>query len=125
MFGINKLIDDLRALEYLDVEHIQDSSGNSFALLRNFEVSVGKFAGRIVELAIPAPADYGRLVGSAIHLRSDPHLLEKSDSVPNVKNITDSSLGADWRYWSHRFEFYPEDTTKYLMLQINGVFKHA
>ena len=125
MFGINKLIDDLRALEYLDVEHIQDSSRNSFAKIPAFEVSVGRFAGKIVELAIPAPVDYGRTVGAAIHLRSNPHLLDKSDSVPDVKNITDSTLGVDWRYWSHRFEFYPEETTKYLMLQINGVFKHA
>ena len=125
MFGINKLMDDLLALGHLDVKHIQDPSGNSFALLPKFEVSVGKFVGRIVELAIPAPADYGRIVGAAIHLRSNPHLFEKSDSVAGVRNVTDSSLGSDWRYWSHRFEYYPVETTKHLMLQINGVFKHA
>lgn len=125
MFGIAKLMDDLRALDHLYVEHIQDPSGNSFALLPKFEVVVGRFAGRIVELAIPAPSDYGRTVGAAIHLRSNPHLLEKSDTVPGVRNITDSSLGVDWRYWSHRFEYYPEDTTKFLMLQINGVFRHV
>jgi hypothetical protein len=124
-FGIDKLMSDLNALGYLDVEHIQDPQGNSFALLAKFHVNVGRFAGRIVELAIPAPNDYGRLVGSAIHLRSKPHLLDKRDSVPNVKNITDSALGPEWRYWSHRFEFFSEDPTKHLMLQINGVLRHA
>ncbi len=125
LFGIEKLIYDLTELGFSNVQHIRDLQSNSFALVEKFEVPIGRFAGRIVDLAIPAPNDYGRVVGSAIHLRSTPHLLEKRDSIPNVKNITDSSLGADWRYWSHRFEFNTNEPTKHLMLQINGVLRHA
>lgn len=125
IFGIDRLIADLRALGYPDVETIQDPGGNSYALLKSFEVSVGRFSGKIVDMAIPGPNDYGRVVGSAVHFRSIPHLLDKQDSVPQVKNITDSQLGSEWRYWSHRFEFYDEDPTKHLMLQINGVLRHA
>jgi hypothetical protein len=125
IFGVNRLIEDLRSLGYLDVQHIQDPNGGSYVLIPDYEIGVGRFAGRIVDLAIPALPDYGRVVGSAIHLRSQPHLLDKLDTVPGVRNIIDSALGISWRYWSHRFEFYPEETTKYLLMQINGVFKHV
>jgi len=125
IFGIERLITDLRELGFTEAEQIADPQGTPFAVLKNFEVGAGRFCGKIVELAIPAPPEYGRVVGSAIHLRSNPHLLDKPDTMPNVRNITDSSLGDTWRYWSHQFIYYPEDTTKLLMAQINGVFRHA
>jgi hypothetical protein len=125
LFGVNRLMEDLRSLGYLDVQHIQDPNGMFYALLPDFEIRVGRFVGQPVHLAIPAPPDYGRVVGSAIHLKSEPHLLEKSDSIPGVRNITDSALGLPWRYWSHRFQFYAEQTTKHLLLQINGVFRYV
>lgn len=124
-FGVTRLITDLHELGFIGTESFNDPNGTPFGLIKDFEVGTGRFSGRRIDLAIPAPAEYGRLVGSAIHVRSTPHLLDKSDTVPGEKNIVDSSLGLDWRYWSHRFIYYPEETTKHLMLQINGVFRHA
>jgi hypothetical protein len=124
-FGIEKLLADLKELGFSHAEPLLDPNNISFGLIREFEVGTGRFSGRRVDLAIPAPAEYGRLVGSAIHVRSTPHLLDKPDTLPGVRNITDSSLGGEWRYWSHQFIYYPEETTKLLMLQINGVFRHA
>lgn len=124
-FGVTRLIADLHELGFVDAEPINDPNGTPFGLIKDFEVRAGRFSGRKIDLAIPAPAEYGRVVSSAIHVRSTPHLLDKPDTVPGVKNITDSSLGLEWRYWSHQFIYYPEDTTKLLMLQINGVFRHA
>jgi hypothetical protein len=124
-FGITRLVEDLKELGYEHTESMADSGGTPFALIKGFEVQASRFAGRVIDLAIPAPPDYGRIVGSAIHVRSTPHLLDVTDTVPGKKNITASVLGQDWRYWSHQFAYYSEDTTKHLMIQINGVFKHA
>ena len=124
-FGITRLIEDLKELGYEHTESIADAGGNTFALIKGFEVQASRFAGRIIDLAIPAPPDYGRIVGAAIHVRSVPHLLDVSDTVPGQKNIAASNLGPDWRYWSHQFTYNTEETTKHLMIQINGVFKHA
>ena len=124
-FGITRLIEDLHELGYNQTEPFSDGGGNAFALIKDFEVRASRFTGRKIDLAIPAPPDYGRLVGAAIHVRSTPPLLDTPDTVPGQKNITASALGPDWRYWSHQFTYYPEDTTMHLMLQINGVFKYA
>lgn len=124
-FGIGRLVSDLRELGFAQAEPLLDPNKIPFGLIRDFEVGAGRFFRRRIDLAIPAPPEYGRLVGSAIHVRSTPHLLDKPDTVPGMRNITDSSLGSDWRYWSHQFIYYPEDTTKLLMLQINGVFRYA
>jgi hypothetical protein len=125
IFGVDRLVSDLLELGHNNAEPILDPNNIPFGLIKGFEVGAGRFAGKLIDLAIPAPPEYGRLVGSAIHVRSTPHLLDKSDTVPGVRNITDSTLGSEWRYWSHQFIYYPEDTTKLLMLQINGVFRHA
>lgn len=125
IFGIDRLVSDLRELGFSQAESFLDPNSTPFGLIKDFEVGAGRFSGRRIDLAIPAPPEYGRLVGSAIHVRSTPHLLDKPDTLPGVRNITDSSLGSDWRYWSHQFVYYPEDTTKLLMLQVNGVFRHA
>jgi hypothetical protein len=125
IFGIERLLQDLKDIGFANAESISDSNSAQFGVLKNFEVPVGRFAGRIIDLAIPAPADYGRNVGSAIHVRSSPHLLDKPDSIPGVKNIVESALGSDWRYWSHRFIYQPEETTQRLMYQINSVFRYA
>lgn len=124
-FGIDRLIEDLIELGYGEVERVTDPSGAPYALIRNFEIKASRFVGRIIDLAIPAPPDYGRVVGAAIHVKSTPHLLDTSDTIPGQKNIQASNLGPDWRYWSHQFAYYPDETTKHLMIQINGVFKHA
>lgn len=124
-FAVTKLITDLHELGFVDAEPLNDPNGTPFGLIKDFEIGAGRFSGRKIDLAIPAPLEYGRVVGSAIHVRSTPHLLDKPDTVPGVKNITDSSLGLEWRYWSHQFIYYPEHTTKLLMLQVNGVFRHA
>lgn len=125
IFGIERLLQDLKEIGFAEAEPLSDPNGTVYALLKNFEVPVGRFSGRVIDLAIPAPADYGRNVGSAIHVRSSPVLLDKHDSVPGVKNIVASALGPEWRYWSHRFVYHPEGTTQRLMYQINSVLKHA
>ncbi len=124
MYGSARLFADLRDLGY-EVQEVMASNGQEFAVISESEVPVGRFEGRVIDLGIQATPDFPRTVASAIHVRADPQLYEYSDSVPNVRNITQSVLGAEWRYWSHNFGWQGERSARRLVSQINGIFLNA
>jgi len=123
MYGPERLVSDLEELGF--TAQLVAAGDNRFAVVPQYEVEIGRFVGRVIDLGILATPDYPRTVASAIHIRANPQLLEKSDTVPNVRNITDSQLGAEWRYWSHNFQWTEERSTRRLISQINGIFKDA
>jgi len=123
-FGADRLIEDLQALGY-KVEKVTLNDGSIYAVLPDFPIEVGKFAGRVIGLGLLATADFPRSVSSAIHVRAEPQLYEKTDSVPNIRNITASALGDEWRYWSKNFGWTTERTARRLMSQINTIFLNA
>jgi len=124
MYGPERLLTDLREMGY-EVERVTDAGGNAYAVIRGFVVPVGRFADRLIDLGLLAPPDYPRNIGSSIHVRATPQLLEYG-SVPNVRNIIQSGLGPEWRYWSHNFGWGTgERSTRRLLSQINTIFAHA
>ncbi len=125
MYGPERLITELCELGH--AAELMAVNGNSFAVIRDFEVPLGRFAGRTIDLGIPTTPDFPRSVGASIHVRCTPQLFEKTDTVPNVRNITDSGLGPEWRYWSHNFGWQGEmeRSAARLMAKINGVFERA
>jgi hypothetical protein len=122
LYGIEKFLQDLFDLGYLS-EKVIGSDNVKYAVIRNYEVPIGKFQGRIIDLGIPIPDDYPRLIGPSIHIRATPQLLEYADTIPNVRNIIGSQLGQDWRYWSFRLNILPENTTANILFQIHGIFQ--
>ena len=122
-YGPQRLISELSHMGF-DAELVE-AGGNQFAVIRNYEVQIGRFTGRVIDLGLLATPDFPRTVASAIHIKSEPQLLEKTDSKPNLRNIQDSALGGEWRYWSHNFQWTEERTTRRLISQINGIFKDA
>lgn len=123
-YGIDRMIEDLRALGHTGVEKVVGGDGNPFAVLRGYEVPLGRFAGREIDLALPAPPDFPRGVGASIHVRAAPQLLPDG-SVAKVRNVTQSPLGPEWRYWSHNFGWTGERSTRELMAQVNRIFLDA
>jgi hypothetical protein len=107
-----------------EVELVAVMDNNKFAIIRNYEIQLGQFTGRIIDLGIPATVNFPISVGSSIHVKASPQLYEKH-SVPNIRNITDSALGSEWRYWSKNFGWVGERSARRLMSQINEVFKNA
>lgn len=93
MYGPHKLLEDLRELGYQ--VNLQEGGSAAFVIASAYEVPLGRFAGRVVELAIPAPPDYPRTVGASIHIRSSPHLFDYTDTAAGVRNIIPSPLGED------------------------------
>ncbi|MDO8447075.1 MAG: hypothetical protein Q7T53_13440 [Deltaproteobacteria bacterium] len=122
-YGPERLISELDVLGY-NAEIKKGNDDNAYAIIKNFEVSLGRFAGRIIDLGILATADFPRTVGSSIHVLASPQLLDLG-SVPNVRNIIESKLGPEWRYWSHNFNWTSDRSARRLLSQINGVFEHA
>lgn len=122
LYGIDRFIQDLSEIGY-NSEKVITANNANYAVIRDFEIPVGRFQGRIIDLGIPVPNDYPRLVGASIHIKALPQLLELSDTIPNVRNIIASPLGQEWRYWSFRLEVFPENTTQNLISQIHGIFQ--
>jgi hypothetical protein len=130
-YGIDRLIAEIAALGYTNVSKVRAAQPGStavfdYAVILDYEVQMGRFAGRVIALAVPAPADFPRSVGASIHVRADPQLLE-IENVPNVRNIIASPLGPEWRYWSHNFNWSGErdKSTARLFAQINSIFDRA
>lgn len=123
IYGSVRLIADLRLLEH-QVNIIDNIGGIDYVVVCNYLISVGQFSDRVIDLAIPTPKEYPRAIGSSIHIKSNPHLLDYNDTIPRKRNIIESPLGEKWRYWSFRFQINPENPTKDLMSQINGIFRN-
>ena len=124
MYGPERLLSDLSQLGYR-VEEVA-ANGAIYAIIPSYEVEVGRFQGRIIDLGIPSTPDFPRTAAPSIHVRASPQLLEKTDSIQNVRNIIDSPLGPDWRYWSRNFGWNGvEKSTRRLMNQIKGIFANA
>lgn len=123
-YGPERLINDLRELGY-QVELVAGKNDQQFAVISDFVVPLGHFEGCKIDLGLPATKDFPNTVGSSIHIRCAPQLYEITDSVPSVRNIKESDLGGEWRYWSINFGWSEERTARRLISQINGVFERA
>jgi hypothetical protein len=124
LYGPDRLIADLNAAGHHEVEKAE-AGGHTYVIIRNYTVMLGQFDGRLIDLGILVPPDYPRTMSAAVHVRANPQLIEKDQTVPNVRNITDSALGVEWRYWSKNFSWTEERTTRRLLTQINEIFLNA
>jgi hypothetical protein len=117
--GIDRLIEDLTHLNF-EVFKVSDKNGLFYAVITGFIIPAGSFAGRVINLAIPAPTDYPRSLGASIHI--SPHIAEFKN-VKGLRNVIASPLGPDWQYWSYSFQSRSNNPTTELISQINEIFK--
>lgn len=122
--GSEKLIEQLIDLGYCP-KLITASDGNDYVVLEGYTILLGKFIGRVIDLGFLATKDFPNSVASAIHVRTSPQLFEKGNSLPNVRNITDSVLGSKWCYWSINFNWKSNQSARRLISQINTIFQNA
>lgn len=127
LIGINRLVQDLCDRGYPQVS-VQAATDFSYAVIPGFIIPAGSFAGRVIDLAIPATTDYPRSFPASMHIRATPHLVPFG-SLPNglgglKRNVIPSSLGADWQYWSYRFDNqHLVNPTGEILSQINECFR--
>ncbi|MGH7518852.1 MAG: hypothetical protein ACREOC_15535 [Gemmatimonadales bacterium] len=124
-YGPNRLVAELHALGHSRAAQVH-AENQTFVVIPEYEVQVGRFQGRIVDLGLPAVPDFPKSVGASIHVRAEPQLLEYEHRPPQ-RNITKSALGTDWRYWSHNFNWAGERerSAARLMHQVNTIFDRA
>jgi hypothetical protein len=123
-YGPPRLLADLIELGY-PAELVESPKKKPFIVIGGYVVELGKFAGRTIDLGLAATADFPKTVASSIHVRADPQLYEKTDTLAKVRNIIDSELGPEWRYWSKNFGWTGERSARRLMSQINRIFQDA
>ncbi len=124
IYGAERLKSDLETLGF-DVAILNGNDGQRYGVISGFEIPTGRFGGRVIDLGIMAVANYPQGVASAIQVKADPQLFEKTDSQSGVRNIQESPLGPEWRYWSKNFNWDGEKTTRRLISQINRIFDDA
>ena len=122
LLGIDKLLYDLAELGYNNLQKAKDTNGLDYAIIKDFEIQLGSFAGKLIDLAIPAYTDYPRSFGSSMHTKADPHLVP-FENLPNRRNVVPSLLGDQWQYWSFGFRVKPTNPTSELISQINEIFR--
>lgn len=124
IFGPDRLRTELVSIGFA-AERVTAPDGTQFVVIRQFEIPVGRFVGRVIDLGLQATPDFPLTVASAIHVRSEPHILDLSDTIPGSRNITHSALGPDWRYWSHNLGWSDPKTARRLISKVNKVFCDA
>jgi hypothetical protein len=122
LIGIERMIQDLADLNYKNVEQRTGADNIAYAVIPDYKIPAGSFDGRVIDLGIPVPADYPRSSSRSIHVKADPVLFPLG-SVPLVRNIVGSVLGAEWQYWSFEFILSPGNPTTDLMSKINAIFR--
>ena len=122
--GPEKLMDELQDLGYKP-KLVDAPDGNQYVVLAGYTVELGKFSGRVIDIGFLATADFPNSVASAIHIKSDPQLYETKDTLKGIRNITNSALGDEWRYWSINFNWQSGSSARRLLSQINTVFQNA
>lgn len=120
--GIDRLIQDLVKEGFEQTATLHDAGGMAYVMIPQFVIPAGSFAGRSINLAIPAPADYPRSTISSIHIQANPHLVAKANT--GTRNVIDSPLGTEWQYWSYQFQLDPSSPTSQLINQINAIFRN-
>ncbi|KAF5037085.1 hypothetical protein DSECCO2_568380 [anaerobic digester metagenome] len=123
VYGKERLYADLQQMGYI-VEYQNDSNGLDYVTIKDHVIDIGQFKGRVIDLSLLVRSDYPRTIGSCIHVKSDPILLDYNDSDRIKRNIIKSNLGEEWRYWSFTFNLSSDNPTQDLMAQINGIFRN-
>jgi hypothetical protein len=102
MMTDDDLVKYLRGLG-LSVEAAQDSGLAPYIVVRNVEVPQGTLAGRICDVAVARCESMPYVCPPAIHTR--PALVAMDMAGPLRTQA--SALGAEWQYWSRRFDRVP------------------
>lgn len=124
IYGVERLKHDLESLGF-EADLAKGSDNHTYVIITGFVIPAGRFMGRTVDVGIMGIPNYPQGVPSALHIRSEPHLLDISDTLANVRNILASPLGDEWRYWSKNFNWNGEKSTRRLISQINRIFEDA
>lgn len=122
----SQLETDLKALGF-NTEAVVTAGGQPFVLLPGFIVASGRFEGRQIDLALEAPPNYPHSLGSALHVRAEPALLQPGTHPAGYNVLAgNSALGADWQYWSFNLSaMWQGGLGASLSSIINGVMDRA
>ncbi len=98
--GIDRMLQDFRALGQ-EVEGPFTSNGWEWAVVREFLVPGGRFAGNVIRIGVPAPADWPSTPPGGLYV--SPRLVPPDQmaglSVHDRGNET-AGLSGEWQYWS-------------------------
>lgn len=128
MLGVERFLNDAAA-KNLVVHGPITSGGMSWVVVDGFEVMVGKYAGQIVQIAVPVPQDFPMTPPSGLYV--SPCIMPVSEM--GARNVHDRSnetvsLPGSWQYWSRPVPsgtWRTECPIKRLIAHWNAVFANV
>jgi len=124
LIGIERLLEDLRALSFT-VDGPITSDAKQWAILRKFAIASGRFAGQTVDIAIQAPPDYPSTAPRGFYV--SPQIAPMNQLKIHDRKQECAGLGGDWQYWSRPIPdgtWEPSRGGKRLLSHWNNVFDH-
>lgn len=106
-----------------------ESGGQSWAIVRGFHVPAGPFSGKMIDVAIPAPADFPATPPGGLYV--SPLLVPSSDMGRlNVHDRAAETAGlpGSWQYWSRPVPpgtWQPSRAARRLINHWNAVMANA
>ncbi len=82
------------------VEVVAGADGNTYSVVRDFELPGGALRGRRCDIAVQRLEMVPYVPPAAIHTR--PHLVPMDMSEP--LRTMKSGIGPEWQYWSRRYD---------------------
>lgn len=100
MIGLERFVEDFRAMGWT-VDGPLQSGGLRWAIIHEFIVPAGRFSGRVIDVAIPAPDDFPATPPGGLYV--SPDLIPVNEmgglSVHDRAGET-AGLPGRWQYWS-------------------------
>ncbi len=128
MLGVNRLMEDLRALGHT-VEGPFQSGGIQWLIVNEHNILTGRLAGQVVRVAVPVQPDYPATPPGGLYI--SPRLVPPADmgrlSIHDRSNET-AGLGGEWEYWSRPIPpgtWKPENGARRLVVHWNSVMRDA
>ena len=129
MIGVDRLIEDLRALGHTATGPFPSKNGWLWVIVEGYIIAIGRFADQAVRLAVPVAPDYPATPPGGLYI--SPRLIAPAEM--GGLNIQDRSaetegLAGDWQYWSRPIPpgtWRPDNGARRLVAHWNGVMSHV
>ena len=126
LLGVERLMVDLRTVGQT-VEGPFDSGNLRWLIVRSYPIPTGRFAGQVVNVAVPVPGDYPQTPPGGLYVNA--RLVPQAEMAGlHVHDRPETAqLPGEWQYWSRPIqEGWPgTNGAKRIITHWNGVMSRA
>jgi hypothetical protein len=100
--GVDRFIDDMRAKGWTVIGPLA-SGDQQWAIIDEYSVPAGRFAGNLIRIALPIPPDFPATCPAGFYVSPKLIALPEMQSLAVHTRGETASLPGEWQYWSRKF----------------------